>query len=51
MLQRRLAHSTKLLRDAKRIAIGEGNAPAPQAVRSLALAMPNCSVTTGLGVA
>ncbi len=32
MLHRLLAHSTKLLRDAERIAIGEGNAPAPQAV-------------------
>ncbi len=39
MLQLRLAHSTKLLRDAERIAIGKGNAPAPQAVRPLALAM------------
>jgi hypothetical protein len=33
MLQRRLAHSTKLFRDAERIAMGEGNPPAPQAVR------------------
>ncbi len=40
MLQRRLAHSTKLLRDAERIAMGEGNAPAPQAVRPLAPALP-----------
>jgi hypothetical protein len=44
MIQRRLAHSTKLLRDAERIAIGEGNAPAPQAVRPLALAMPNAPI-------
>ena len=44
MLQRRLAPSTKLLRDAERIAIGEGNAPAPQAVRLLALAMPNAPI-------
>jgi hypothetical protein len=29
MLQRWLAHSTKLLDDSERIAIGEGNAPAP----------------------
>jgi hypothetical protein len=28
MLQRRLAHSTKLLRNAERIAMGKGNAPA-----------------------
>jgi hypothetical protein len=41
MLQRLLVHSTKLLRDAERIAMGEGNAPAPQAVRPLALALPN----------
>jgi hypothetical protein len=32
MLQRRLAHSTNLLRDAERIAMGEGDPPAPQAV-------------------
>jgi hypothetical protein len=44
MLQRRLAHSTKLLRDAERISIGEGNAPASQAVRPLALAMPNAPI-------
>jgi hypothetical protein len=44
MLQRCLAHSTKLLRDAERIAIGEGNAPAPQAVRPLAPAMPNAPI-------
>ncbi len=44
MLQRRLVHSTKLLRDAERISIGEGNAPAPQAVRPLALAMPNAPI-------
>jgi hypothetical protein len=40
MLQRRLAHSTKLRRDAERIAMDEGNAPAPQAVRPLAPALP-----------
>ncbi len=40
VLQRRLAHSTKLLRDAERIAMGEGNAPAPQAIRLLAPALP-----------
>ena len=40
MLQRRLAHSIKLLRDAERIAMGEGNAPAPQAVRPYAPALP-----------
>jgi hypothetical protein len=40
MLQRRLAHSTKLLCDAERIAIGQGNPPAPQVVRPLALALP-----------
>jgi hypothetical protein len=40
MLQRRLAHSTKLLRDAERIAMGEENAIAPQAVRPLAQALP-----------
>ncbi len=39
MLQRQLAHSTKLLRYAERIAMGEGNAPAPQAVRPLAPAI------------
>ncbi len=44
ILQRRLAHSTKLLRDVERIAIGEGNAPAPQAVRPLALAMPHAPI-------
>jgi hypothetical protein len=33
MLQRRLAHSRKLLHDAERIAMGEGNVPASQAVR------------------
>ncbi len=44
MLQRLLAHSTKLLRDAELIAIGEGNAPAPQVVRPLALAMPNAPI-------
>jgi hypothetical protein len=44
MLQRRLTYSTKLLRDAERIAIGEGNAPAPQAVLPLALAMPNAPI-------
>ena len=44
MLQRRLTYSTKLLRDAERIAIGEGNAPAPQAVRPLAPAMPNAPI-------
>ncbi len=44
MLQRRLAHSTKLLCDAERIAIGEGNAPASQAVRPLASAMPNAPI-------
>ncbi len=44
-LQRRLAHSTKLVRDAERIAIGEGNDPAPQAVRPLALAMPNTPIS------
>jgi hypothetical protein len=32
MLQRRLAHSTKILRDPEHIAMGEGNALAPQAV-------------------
>jgi hypothetical protein len=40
MLQRRLAQSTKLLRDAERIAMGEGNPPAPQAVHPLAPASP-----------
>jgi hypothetical protein len=44
MLQRRLAHSTKLLRDAEGIAIGEGNAPTPPAVRPLAPAMPNAPI-------
>ena len=39
MLQSRHAHSTKLLRDAERIAMGEGDAPAPQAVRPLAPAL------------
>jgi hypothetical protein len=39
MLQRILAHSTKLLRDT-RVAMGKGNAPAPQAVRPLAPALP-----------
>ncbi len=39
ILQRRLAHSTKLLRDAESIALGKGNAPAPQAVRPLAPAL------------
>jgi hypothetical protein len=42
MLQRWLAHSTKLLRNAERIAIaamGEGNAPAPPAVHPLAPAL------------
>jgi hypothetical protein len=48
-LQRRLAHSTKLLRDAERIAIGEGNAPAPQAVRPLALAMPYAPIPRSIG--
>jgi hypothetical protein len=35
MLQGRLAHSTKILRDVERlqVAVGDGNAPAPQAVR------------------
>jgi hypothetical protein len=36
-LQRQLAHSTKLLREAELIAIGEGNAPEPQAVLPLTL--------------
>jgi hypothetical protein len=49
MLQRRLAHSTKLLREAERIAIGEGNAPAPQAVRPLAPAMPNAPIHRSIG--
>jgi hypothetical protein len=40
MLQRRLAHSTKLLHNAERIAMGEGNALAPQAVCLLAPALP-----------
>ncbi len=40
MFQCRLAHSTKLLRDAERIAMGDDNPPAPQAVRSLAPALP-----------
>jgi hypothetical protein len=40
MLQRRLAHSAKLLRDAERIAMCEGNPSAPQAVRPLAPALP-----------
>ncbi len=40
MFQRQLAHSTKLLRDAERIAMGEGNPPAPQAARPLAQALP-----------
>ncbi len=44
MLQRQLAHSTKLLRNAERIAMGEGNAPAPQAVRPLAPALPNAPI-------
>jgi hypothetical protein len=43
-LQRRLAHSTKLLRNAERIAIGEGNAPAPQAIRPLTLAMSHAPI-------
>jgi hypothetical protein len=58
MLQRRLAHSTKLLCDAERIAIGEGNAPAPQAVRPLAPVMPlfhrsigsNCAQASTLAI-
>jgi hypothetical protein len=45
MLQRKLAQSTKLLRDAAHIAIGEGNTPAPQAVRPLAPAMPNAPIS------
>jgi hypothetical protein len=40
MFQRRLAHSIKLLLDAERFAMGEVNASAPQAVRSLAPALP-----------
>ncbi len=44
MLQRRLAQSTKLLRDAERIAMGEGNPPAPQAVRHLAPALPHSPI-------
>ncbi len=40
MLQLLRAHSTKLLCYAERIAMGEGNAPAPQAVRPLAPALP-----------
>jgi hypothetical protein len=44
MLQRQLAHSTKPLRDAEHIAIGEGNAPAPQAVRRLAPALPSAPI-------
>ncbi len=43
-LQRLLAHSTKFLRDAERIAIGEGNAPAPPAVRPLTLAMSHAPI-------
>jgi hypothetical protein len=37
MLQRQLAHSTKLLRGAERIAMREGNNPAPQAASPLPL--------------
>jgi hypothetical protein len=37
MLQRRLAHSTKLLHDVERIAMGDGNDLAPQAVVPLPL--------------
>jgi hypothetical protein len=50
MLQRRLAHSTKLLRYAERIAMGEGNPPAPQAVCPLALAFKfaQCPYLTAL---
>jgi hypothetical protein len=44
MLQRRLAHSTKLLRNAERNAMGEGNAPAPQAIRPLALVLHNAPI-------
>jgi hypothetical protein len=44
MRQLRLAHSTKFPRDAERIAMGEGNAPAPQAVRPLAPALPNAPI-------
>jgi hypothetical protein len=44
MLQPRLANSTKLLRDAERIAMGKGNAPAPQVVRPLALALSNAPI-------
>jgi hypothetical protein len=39
MLQRRLAHSSKLLRDAESIAMGKGKAPAPQGARPLAPAL------------
>jgi hypothetical protein len=44
MLQRRLAHSTKLLRDAELMAMGEGNPPAPQVVRPLAPALLNAPI-------
>ncbi len=44
MLQRQLAHSTKLLHYAECIVMGEGNAPAPQAVRPLVLALPNAPI-------
>jgi hypothetical protein len=44
MPQPLLAHSTKLLRNAERIAMGEGNAPAPQAVRPLAPALHNAPI-------
>jgi hypothetical protein len=49
MLQRWLAQSTKLLRDAERIAIVEGNAPARQAVRPLALALPPAPIPPPIG--
>ncbi len=36
MLQRRLAHSTKLLRNAERIAMGNGRNPAPLPLHDIA---------------
>jgi hypothetical protein len=40
IIRRWLAHSTKLLRYAERIAMDEGNAPTPQAVRPVAALPP-----------
>jgi hypothetical protein len=49
MLQRRLAHSTKILRNAERTAMGEENAPGSQAVRPLAQVLPPAPIQRSIG--